>query len=160
MEPTTQLSVLDRLIDYDPRSQAERQLTWAQSVQVVKTAVQRDLEWLLNTRRVVPPAPDEFPELGRSLYHFGLPDISSMSADSPDVAVQLRRHVEEVVELFEPRLSDIRVTTSEAEDLGGRRLRFVIDALLRMEPSPEQVQFDTVLEVSSGKFQVRGDGSA
>ena len=83
-----------------------------------------------------------------------------MSADSPDVAVQLRRHVEEVVELFEPRLSDIRVTTSEAEDLGGRRLRFVIDALLRMEPSPEQVQFDTVLEVSSGKFQVRGDGSA
>ena len=69
MEPTTQLSVLDRLIDYDPRSQAERQLTWAQSVQVVKTAVQRDLEWLLNTRRVVPPAPDEFSELGRSLYH-------------------------------------------------------------------------------------------
>jgi type VI secretion system protein ImpF len=154
------LSVLDRLLDRDPGNSAERPLTWAQSVQVLKAAVRRDLEWLLNTRRIIEPTPDDATELPASLFCYGLPDISSMSADSPDVADQLRRYLEEAIALFEPRLTEVRVTLGEAEAGGAHELRFVIDGLLRMDPSPEHVQFDTVLQAASGKFDVGGDGGA
>jgi type VI secretion system protein ImpF len=160
VEQAVTLSVLDRLIDRDPGNRAERALTWAQSVQVLKAAVRRDLEWLLNTRRVIEPAPEGATELAASLFYFGLPDISSMSADSPDVTAQLRRHLEEVIAAFEPRLTDVRVTLAEEDESGARELRFVIDGLLRMDPSPEHVQFDTVLQSASGKFDVAGDGGA
>lgn len=160
MEQAITLSVLDRLIDRDPGNPAERSLTWAQSVQVLKAAVRRDLEWLLNTRRVIEPAPEGAVELPTSLYHFGLPDISSMSADSPDVTLQLRRYLEEVIATFEPRLTNVHVTLAQDDEGGARELRFVIDGLLRMDPSPEHVQFDTVLQSASGKFDVAGDGSA
>ena len=49
----------------------------------------------------------------------------------------------------------VRVAIVETEYDKKRELRFLIEALLKMEPSPEQVAFDTVLEFSSGKFQVR-----
>jgi len=61
--------------------------------------------------------------------------------------------------LFEPQLSNVRVTVATADEEGRRELRFVIDGLLRMEPSPEQVVFDTVLEVTSATFEVRGEGA-
>jgi len=61
--------------------------------------------------------------------------------------------------LFEPRLSGVRVSIATTDEEGRRELRFVIDGLLRMEPSPEQVVFDTVLEVTSATFEVRGEGA-
>ena len=71
----------------------------------------------------------------------------------------LRRQVEETITLFEPRLSGVRVTVATTDAEGRRELRFTIDGLLRMEPSPEQVVFDTVLEVTSSTFEVRGEGA-
>ena len=49
------LSVLDRLIDDDPRTSIEAPLTRAQSVRTLRDVVRRDLEWLLNTRQVAFP---------------------------------------------------------------------------------------------------------
>src|ERR1700722_18345008 len=78
------LSVLDRLMDNDPKSPTvEAPLTRAESVRALKQGVRRDLEWLLNTRR----NPDD-PEFSRvetenSVYNYGLPDFSSYSIASP-----------------------------------------------------------------------------
>lgn len=154
-ERSVQQSLLDRLIDDDPRGSVDPQITWAQSVKDLKDAVRRDLEWLLNTRRIVNTAPEAFEEVNRSLYHYGLPDISSLSADAPDTEVRLIRQVEETVELFEPRLSNVRVSPVKTDEKDTRQIRFLIEALLEMEPEAEQVVFDTVLEISSCKFQVR-----
>ena len=49
---TVTLSVLDRLIDLEPKAAVEAPLTRSQSVRLLKAAVHRDLEWLLNTRRI------------------------------------------------------------------------------------------------------------
>ena len=57
-ETTITISVLDRLIDLEPESRAENQLSRSQSLRLVKAAVRRDLEWLLNSRRIADP-PDE-----------------------------------------------------------------------------------------------------
>jgi type VI secretion system protein ImpF len=39
-------------------------------------------------------------------------------------------------------------------------LRFQIEGLLDMDPAPERISFDTVLQLSSGEYQVKGDPSA
>jgi type VI secretion system protein ImpF len=155
VERSVQPSLLDRLIDKDPRSPVDPQVGWAQSVKELKDAVRRDLEWLLNTRRIVHTAPESFTEVSQSLYHYGLPDVSSLSADSSETNVRLMRQVEETIKLFEPRLSNVRVSAGQTDDKDSRQVRFLIDALLEMEPSPEQVVFDTVLEISSCKFEVK-----
>jgi hypothetical protein len=32
--------------------------------------------------------------------------------------------------------------------------------MLKMDPSPEHISFDTVLQLASGEYQVKGDASA
>ena len=39
-------------------------------------------------------------------------------------------------------------------------MRFQIEALLEMDPTPEHISFDTTLQLSSGEYQVKGDSSA
>ena len=159
-ERTAQHSVIDRLIDTEPTNANDASLGLAQSVREVKRALRRDLEWLLNTRRIVELAPETCPELRRSLYHYGVPDITSSAAASTDARNWLRRQVEETISLFEPRLTNVRVTVSDSDEPGRREVRFVVEAVLQMEPSAEQVVFDTVLEVSSATFAVKGGADA
>jgi type VI secretion system protein ImpF len=160
VERTVRRSVLDRLIDEDPRSTQDRPQTWAESVSAVKASLVRDLEWLLNTRRIAEPAPDIYPELQRSVYHYGMPDLQSVSGDSDVARRQVLRQVEECIEQFEPRLTSVRVAQAATQDGGRREFRLTIHALLRMEPNPERVSFDTIVDVSSGKVRVSGESNA
>ena len=83
IERTVQPSLLDRLTDSDPRVSADAHVTFAESVRRFKASIQRDLEWLLNTRRTPDAVPaDWFEHLPRSAYYYGIPDISSLSRDS------------------------------------------------------------------------------
>lgn len=156
-EPTIRLSVIDRLLESETD---DTRATWAGSVEALKQSLVRDLDWLLNTRRIAEPASDAYPEVQRSVYHFGIPDISSRSADSVDVQQALSRDIEECIRIFEPRLMDVRVAVRKSSEEGSRNARFMIEALLRMEPNPERVVFDTVLETPTGKFFVRGGDDA
>jgi type VI secretion system protein ImpF len=92
--------------------------------------------------------------LEESAFNFGLPDITNLSADSSETPARLRRYIEGAIERFEPRLTRVRVTLRDAGDPTDRRVQFLIEADLRVEPDPERVEFDTVLDVSSGKFAV------
>jgi type VI secretion system protein ImpF len=152
---TVRLSVLDRLVD-DGHSVGDGPSSWNDSVRRLKSSLLRDVEWLLNTRRIHETAPDRYPEVQRSVYHYGLPDISSMSLDPETVRRRLTAHLEQAIELFEPRLTAVRVLAVEREG-EERTVRFTVQAMLRMEPNPERIVFDTVLEPSRGEFQVSGD---
>jgi type VI secretion system protein ImpF len=159
LERTVQQSVLDRLVDDDPTSSSERPMSRAESVRALKESLRRDLEALLNTRRTAQTAPDGFEEVAQSVYHFGLPDISSMSRDSPETQARLTRLVEEAVALFEPRLTAVKVAAAPDDRVQFGELRFVIEGTLQLDPVPERISFDTVLEGAKG-MQVRGDGHA
>jgi type VI secretion system lysozyme-related protein len=155
IERTVQPSVLDRLTDDDPRSPADPRISYLESLRQFKGAVQRDLEWLLNTRRTPTPAPEEMTELARSVYNYGVPDITSLSSDSPAARAQLLRDVESTLAIFEPRLENVQISMVEQDGEARRReLRFVVEATLRLDPTPEQVVFDTVLHFSSGQIEV------
>jgi type VI secretion system protein ImpF len=153
------LSVLDRLIDDEPKNQAEVPLTRAQSLRLLKAAVRRDLEWLLNTRRTIDPVPDSVRETARSVYHYGFADISSKSVLSSRDQSGLIREMESTIAVFETRLKRVRVRLEPVQS-GVRALRFVIEGLLCMDPSPEPVVFDTLFELGKGEYEVRGDDGA
>lgn len=160
LEPTVRQSVLDRIIDLEPGNATDRSPTWRESVQQLRTSVMRDLEMLLNSRRIAKPAPSAYAELQSSVYHFGLPDITSLSRDAEETRHVLVRQIEDCIRVFEPRLTSVQVTLADPEAESRHRIRFTIEAMLRMEPEPERVAFDTVLEVGSGEFLVKGEADA
>lgn len=160
LEKILQPSVLDRLFDDDPTSASERPLTRSESLALLKRGVRRDLEWLLNTRRTIEPAPEWLPEVTASLYHYGLEDITSMSRESTEVQARLAKLVEQAIGVYEPRLASVKVTVVPDERRHLGELRFVIDGLLRLDPAPERVTFDTVLETAKGLMQVSGTSHA
>jgi type VI secretion system protein ImpF len=159
-EQTVTLSVIERLIDREPAVAAEPALTRAQSVRQLKASLRRDLEWLLNTRRRPDAVETEFKELEQSLFNYGLPDISSMSWDSARDRSRLTRIIEKTIAMFEPRVKRLKVVAAEAAPGAKHVLRFQIEGLLDMDPAPEHISFDTVLQLSSGDIQIRGEPSA
>jgi type VI secretion system protein ImpF len=136
-------SVLDRLIDDDPTSNVEPPLTRSQSVRQFKTALRRDLEWLLNARRIITPVPEECEELARSVFLFGLPDITSMSKDSRESFERLARLIQSAIDVFEPRLGDVTVELKDGQSKLLRDVHFMIHGILKLDPMPERVMFDT-----------------
>jgi type VI secretion system protein ImpF len=155
-EPTAELSLLDRLFDDEPGQAGDRAMTRADSVREFKVALRRDLEWLLNTRRTLEPNPTAYPELTRSVLYYGLPDISSLSQDSGETYTRLSQHVAQALSIFEPRLARVKVSAVPRDDTPYAQVRFVVEAVLRLEPTPERVTFDTALEKGSGGLSVGG----
>ena len=62
--------------------------------------------------------------------------------------------LEKAIEYFEPRFIDVKITLQPVNNLD-RSLKFHIEANLNIEPSPEPIAFDTVLEVGSGEFVLK-----
>ena len=149
-------SFLDRLIDTERDLSSDAPLTRAQSVRQLKASLRHDLEWLLNTRRNPLEAPNTLVELQQSLYKYGLPDMSAFTLNSPKDQSRLSWMIESTVTTFEPRLEAVKVSL-EPVTPGSRMLRFQIEGMLRMDPAPERIACDTVLELTSGVYQVKGD---
>jgi len=157
---TVTQSVFDRLIDLEPANKAEAPMSRAQSVRVLKAAVRRDLDFLLNTRRIADEPEESLREVTRSLYAYGLPDFSTYSMSSPADQSRLLRHLTAAIKLFEPRLANVRIVPVDTPSVGMQRVKLRIEATLLMDPNPEPVSFDTVIELRSGNCQVSGDADA
>jgi type VI secretion system protein ImpF len=142
-------SVLDRVMTVE-----DWPTTRAQSVRFFKDALRRDLEWLLNTRQPHMPELNDFPVAKASVINYGLPDITSLGLLSASDHRSLRAAIEVCLRNFEPRLSDVHVTLQES-DTADRRLRFHIEGNMKLDPAPEEISFDTVLELSSGEYKVK-----
>jgi type VI secretion system protein ImpF len=149
-------SVLDRLIDREPGLAREAPASRLQSLNEMKQAVKRDLEWLLNARQMVGGVPPELKELNRSLAAYGLPDFSAVSVKSPADQLWMQRALEITISVFEPRLENVTVSLSQVRDLD-HKLRFRIEARIKVEPTPEPVTFDTVLQASTNQYVVKAE---
>ncbi len=151
-----QLSVFDRLIDLRPDQTQEVPPHRLQAIRQYKDSVMRDLEWLLNTRANADEVGEAFPELKASSYTYGLPDFSTLVLTSQGDKIKLTRAIQEAIELHEPRLSDITIELTNDDVKVKMKLNFTVNATLLMSPSPEQVSFDTELELGRGSYQVKG----
>jgi type VI secretion system protein ImpF len=147
-------SLLDRLLDDEPERLKEAPRSRGQLLRELKHTVRRDLENLLNTRWQCRSVPLELDELQVSLVNYGIPDFSGARLTTAEGREKLRSIVEKSVELFEPRLTKIRVTMQPPADELDRRLRLRIDAMLRVDPHPEPVVFDSEMKRATSTFEV------
>src|SRR6185312_817473 len=159
-EQTVTLSFIDRLIDLEPKIASDPPPSRAKSIRKLKASLRRDLEWLLNTRRRPDPAGSEYKELEKSLFNYGLTDITAVAWDSHRDRAKLTQMIEQSVAIFEPRISRVKVVPLQADQSSKHILRFQIEGLLDMDPAPELITFDTVLQLSSGQYQLSGEPGA
>jgi type VI secretion system protein ImpF len=145
-----QPSILDRLIDPDTKGTSWRS---GYSLQNMVDVVRRDLEDLLNTRQSHPGS-EAFVETERSILGYGLPDLTSLDAITPQQREDIGRLLEAVVSRYEPRLRDVRATLVDPGESKRPTVRFRIDARLALEPAPE-VAFETILELTTGHSAVK-----
>jgi len=147
-------SLIDRLVDDEGKHPSTRR----EAVALLKRSVRRDLEWLLNTRRNPDAAGSEFPELSKSVFNYGLPDFTAMSVMNNRDRNSLLRSLGDCITYFEPRLKHVKVMLRNEPTATNRTLQFQIDGLLMMDPAPERISFDTVYQMMSGEYQVKGEG--
>ena len=149
-------SVLDRLIDYEPEVTQEPIASRSKSLRQLKQSVKRDLEWLLNTRQVAGGLPPGLKETNRSLAAYGLPDFTTISIRNEDDQELMRRAITTAIKILEPRLEGVTVTIEPLYE-GELMMHFRIDARLKVDPAPEAVTFDTVLDPIHHQYVVQGD---
>lgn len=151
-------SLVDRLIDLEPRNKDVRQEP-AKSLRQLKAGLRRDLEWLLNARRPPVDLPQGSDEVERSVFYYGLPDISNLAFSSSEDQRTLTRMIEGAIAAFEPRLAGVRVSLQPVS-YKSQVMRFQIEGLFRIDPAPERITFDTTLELTSGQYEVQGERGA
>jgi len=122
-------------------------------------AVRRDIEWLLNSKRLMVEDLSDFPESRASILNYGLPDFSHFSGSSSTDCQHICSLVTKTLQRFEPRLAPdtIRVEHVVNEDKINTLARFRIHGLLHVDPVKEPVVFDTEIEMNSGAVQIKAN---
>jgi len=133
-DPNVTLSLLDRLTDQELSLKTDPTQGRAQSLRQLKASLRRDIEWLLNTRRSIEAPTDPALEIERSLFNYGLPDISSLGVRS--TTDQKAAAVDDRIDHRQLRAADTgpRVTMEPVAG-SARILRFQIQGLLRIDPA-------------------------
>ncbi len=147
-------SVIDRLAQGGRQPGADLRI----GVRELKTAVRRDIEWLLNSRRPLLERLDDLPEARASILGYGIPDLTQFGRGTAD-RQRICTAIEEALRAFEPRLQprSIRVEAlPDGEERGGR-LHFTIHGMLHVDPVREQIAFDTSVETASGAVEIASD---
>lgn len=154
------LPVLDRLLDSDPDAPRDPMQTTQMAIDVIRNAVRRDIEGLLNARRGRRPLPRALAELPVSPLGYGIPDPTAGSFTDEDRRQGLAAEIEATIRRFEPRLAAVRVTLAKLprdmrDPLLDRTLHIKVDAVLRSDPVPEPVSFETLLRPATLDVAVR-----
>ncbi|TQV85865.1 type VI secretion system baseplate subunit TssE [Aliikangiella coralliicola] len=148
-------SVLDRLFDDDPYNQSERDPGHHQLLKQLRSSIRRDLEHLLNSRFYLSDPPDDYPEIDRSLFNYGLPDLATVNIVDLDKRNEFARKLEQTLKIFEPRFKSVKVFFLDNSDSIDRTLRFRIDATIYADPLPEVVIYDSILESATSSVSVK-----
>jgi type VI secretion system protein ImpF len=149
----TETLITQTIIDRFILSQDDWPKTRKDSMDKYKDALRRDLEWMLNTRKPVMPILEEFPEVARSVFNFGFPDLQNFDNSAGNDKDAVSTALEKCIRTFEPRIHQPRVFLTRSDTLA-RSLRFHIEGQIRYEDTKEDIKFDTILELISGQYEV------
>ncbi len=149
--PPLKPSVLDRLLDDAPRNPQDVPQTASQLLTVIREAVRRDLENLLNSRCL--PSSRDLEQLQDSLVNYGLPDFTSLGG--PRDRLAFCEIIKSAIQRCEPRLRGIVVEPLTEADDAARPLTFRIAATLHVEPWSAPIVFDSYLDATNGSMDVK-----
>lgn len=144
--------LLDRLTDDEPQNKSEGRDRRIVSMKQYRRAILRDLEWLLNAR--AHPVKDglaAYPEVGKSVLNFGMPDISG-STESRLRPREVEQMVRAAITAYEPRVvrGTLTVQAVEAETARGSVIAIEIRAQLWAQPIPESLYVKTEVDLETG----------
>jgi type VI secretion system protein ImpF len=140
------------LFDDDPESTTEPRQNSKTQLKRMKEAVRHDLEELLNTRQRCLELPRELRELERSVFDYGVPDVTGADLASPSAREAFLQSLSVAIARHDPRLKNIRIQPLDNTDHLDRTLRFRIEATLRVAAGREAAVFDFQLEPVSRHF--------
>ncbi len=147
-------TVLDRLIDEAPNKTREAPQSGYQQIEQLHVSVRRDLENLLNTRKSEFNWPEKWDELKQSILNYGVADMTGRDLGSTALQNKLCAELANTIEIFETRLSQVKVRLQETNIATDRILRIRIEAVLIANVTPEYIIFDSVLEPDIGSFRI------
>jgi type VI secretion system protein ImpF len=150
-----QSSLLDRLMDDRPEQMRDRPRTASETVSELRKAVRRDVEALLNARRPWRSVPDRYPVLRQSPLGYGIADFTAGAFNDPKQQEKLREEIETAIRRFEPRLSHIQVQLFDDPMPLKATLALRIEAQLQVDPTPEPVSFDTMIDTTTADVVLR-----
>jgi type VI secretion system protein ImpF len=157
-----QPSLLDRLTDDAPQQPVESRQERFFSARRLREAVLRDLRWLLNASRSLPPEDAHAPGMDAGVLDYGLPELAGRCASSLDVE-RLAREVRECVRRFEPRILpaslDVRVL-DRPQDGPAQQLSLRIEGELWAVPAPLRILVNTCFDLESGRVIVADAGGS
>ncbi len=154
-DPAVVTSVLDRLLDDDPKSTVEPARPTRPVLRDLEAAIRRDLRWLVRTRRRVISWPREYEELDASVLNYGVPDMTGTSLASQEARGEFVRSIEGVIRRFDKRFKSVSVVTGKEGEPLDRNLRVRIQGVLFAEPAPESVTFDSSVEPDTNSLEIR-----
>ncbi|MBZ0171480.1 MAG: type VI secretion system baseplate subunit TssE [Phycisphaerales bacterium] len=157
LTPTERLQpcLLDRLTDDEPDKSAESREKRVFSTRQMRSAVLRDLNWLLNTAQKMGPQEEaETPEVCTSVINFGVPDLCGVTSGGIDI-VALERTITRAIRAYEPRIrpGTLRVTARVREaEMSGNALTFEVRGDLWAQPIPEPMFIRTEIDLETGQY--------
>lgn len=151
-------SILDRLIDENPGLSTDAPKMRIQALRDLRNSVRRDLEAILNTRQTILDWTSDLSEIEYSVLDYGVADMSGLSIGSEGSREGFRALIEDRIRKFEPRFKSVEVKLVSNSDDSDHSLRFRIDAWLDVDPAPEHIDFDSMLEPISRTFTIKGGG--
>ncbi len=149
-----QTSLLDRLIDDKPELSCDPPMTRTQEMIAIRDGFRRDLEALLNTRRMCRSPTSRYALLAESITAYGVEDFVGAPLATYEQRQELASAVEKTIQTFEPRFISVSVTMVKARDLHERRQTIRIEAIAKLEHGPEPVVFESALDPTTRSFRV------
>jgi len=142
--------LFDRL-DLNPEIDDEQRPFRILTREQLKASIRRELGRLLNTRCSL--SLDQVGEEERSVINYGIPDFSSLSAQSDDDQILIGRIVGQTVTAFEPRLQKVTVDVRPVPN-SEAGLYLFIDAMIVVDEFNEPVYFPVVLNNKNGAAEI------
>jgi type VI secretion system protein ImpF len=122
----------------------------------LRDSILRDVEMLLNSRCPETLIPEEYTEVVKSILNFGVPEFDQFgNLAAPSEQARLCKAFETAIQLFEPRLRNVKVSMVHPKKREGI-LRFRIDAVI--EAVSEDLVFEAGLNRTSSEVSVYAGG--
>jgi type VI secretion system protein ImpF len=145
--------LLDRLLDDHPDRAQDRPQSPSETIAAVRNAVHRDIEHLLNARRPWRSLP--WRALENSPLGYGISDFTAGAFNEGSEQERFRIEIQEAIRRFEPRLAQVQVRIASAPTPTRAVLKLHIDALLLIDPMPEPISFDTLVDTTRADVVLR-----
>lgn len=146
--------LLYRLIDDAPESQIETRDHRQVDMDTLHQLIRDNLEYLFNTQRTLQEVPKHLPELKQSLLNYGTPNFMHHRFGAREEQLSLCRELREMIQCFEPRLTNVNVTLLNENTNTERLLKIRIDAAIYLHPNLIPATFESTFDLATTDMTV------